>query len=116
MIYQATRSYSIKINPNHTDIPTQINICGIYEVLDGCMLMAKNVYNSSLFLLLNLHSSYAYNKETKQYHLKEKLHDNELEVVKLYQQAIADYNLYKTHKFNQKLKPEQNNNLNKENI
>ena len=68
MRYSSRRSYAVKIKE-----PL------VYEVLDSCMLMAKNVYNASLYLILNLHSSYSYNKETLSYHLKDNLHANQIE-------------------------------------
>lgn len=75
----------------------------IYTVLDSCMLLTKNVYNTSLFLLHNLISSYTYDKENKTYSLKEFLYNNKTDTLKLFNQSIDKLNQQRLNKYKTKL-------------
>ena len=85
-----------------------------YEVLTAYGLSAKNIKNSSLFIIKNIFNSYTFNKELKSYQLKSNLHANQQEVIKLTNQAITILNQKLKIKFdkNQEL-PEDQRKLNK---
>ena len=52
-----------------------------YAVVDAYLLSAKNVRNSVVFLINNILTAYTYNKENKQFLLKEELHQNQKDMI-----------------------------------
>ena len=62
------------------------------EVLSCYGLSAKNIKNSTLFIIKNIFTSYCYNKELKTYTLKENLHQNQLDIISTVNQTIIVLN------------------------
>jgi IS605 OrfB family transposase len=93
-----------------------------YEVLSCYGLSAKNIKNSSLFIIKNIFNSYTYNKELNTYTLKNNLHQNQLDIIHTVNQTILTLNAklkskyeYKLNLYNQlKEKHLNNQNNNKE--
>ena len=93
-----------------------------YEVLSCYGLSAKNIKNSSLFIIKNIFNSYTYNKELNTYILKDNLHQNQLDILNTINQTILTLNAklkskyeYKLNLYNQlKEKHLNNQNNNKE--
>ncbi len=92
------------------------------EVLNCHGLSAKNIKNSSLFIIKNIFNSYTYNKELNTYILKDNLHQNQLDILNTINQTILTLNAklkskyeYKLNLYNQlKEKHLNNQNNNKE--
>ena len=64
-----------------------------YAVVDAYLLSAKNVRNSVVFLINNILTAYTYNKENKQFLLKEELHQNQKDMIAFMNKAITAFNL-----------------------
>ena len=75
-----------------------------YEVLSCYGLSAKNIKNSSLFIIKNIFNSYTYNKELNNYQLKDNLHQNQLEIIHTVNQTILNLNAKLKSKYDSKLK------------
>ena len=73
-------------------------------VIDALMLSAKNVRNSTIFLINNIITAYEYNTSTKLFDLKKDLHNNQVENLELINKIIP---LYNKHASSKKLKPGQ---------
>ena len=70
-----------------------------YRKVLGCYtLAAKNVRNSSLFIINNIKSSYHYNDENKTYIIIENLHQNQKDVLNYVNRAITILNQKKLGK------------------
>ena len=76
------------IRLNHKKISTEVE-----TVLDAYCLSAKNIYNSSLFIINNLFSSYNYNTETCEYEQKTNLHANQKDLITLTNKILNKLNL-----------------------
>ena len=64
-----------------------------YAVVDAYLLSAKNVRNSVVFLINNILTAYTYNKENKQFLLKDELHQNQKDMIAFMNKAITAFNL-----------------------
>lgn len=73
------------------------------EVLSCYGLSAKNIKNSTLFIIKNIFNSYTYNKELKIYTLKSNLHTNQLEIISTVNQTITQLNVKLKSKYDSKL-------------
>jgi IS605 OrfB family transposase len=78
---------------------TQQQKQSIESVLKAYTLAAKNIKNSTLFIIKNLQSSYQYVKEEGHYKIKSKLHKNQQELIDLANQAIVELNQEQVEKF-----------------
>jgi len=74
-----------------------------YEVLSCYGLSAKNIKNSTLFIIKNIFNSYTYNKELNNYTLKDNLHQNQLEIIHTVNATIINLNAKLKSKYNSKL-------------
>ncbi len=74
-----------------------------YEVLSCYGLSAKNIKNSSLFIIKNIFNSYTYNKELNTYILKDNLHQNQLDILNTINQTILTLNAKLKSKYEYKL-------------
>ena len=74
-----------------------------YEVLSCYGLSAKNIKNSTLFIVKNIFTSYTYDKDLKTYTLKENLHQNQLDLISTVNQTISTLNAKLKAKYEQKL-------------
>ena len=74
-----------------------------YEVLSCYGLSAKNIKNSSLFIIKNIFNSYTYNKELNTYILKDNLHQNQLDIISTVNQTIINLNAKLKAKYDVKL-------------
>ena len=63
-----------------------------HEVLNCYGLSAKNIKNSTLFIVKNIFTSYTYDKDLKTYTLKNNLHQNQLEIIYTVNQTIINLN------------------------
>jgi IS605 OrfB family transposase len=75
-----------------------------YEVLSCYGLSAKNIKNSTLFIIKNIFNSYTYNKELNNYTLKDNLHTNQLDIISTVNQTILNLNAKLKDKYDSKLK------------
>ena len=75
-----------------------------HEVLSCYGLSAKNIKNSTLFIVKNTFNSYTYNKELNTYTLKNNLHHNQLDIINTINQAITQVNAKLKSKYDSKLK------------
>ena len=74
-----------------------------HEVLSCYGLSAKNIKNSTLFIIKNIFTSYTYNKELNTYTLKTNLHQNQLDIIHNVNQTISTLNAKLKSKYNSKL-------------
>lgn len=74
-----------------------------YEVLSCYGLSAKNIKNSTLFIIKNIFNSYTYNKDLNHYQLKDNLHTNQLDILNTVNQTIITLNAKLKSKYNSKL-------------
>ena len=74
-----------------------------HEVLNCYGLSAKNIKNSTLFIIKNIFTSYTYDKELKTYTLKNNLHQNQLDLISTVNQTISNLNAKLKAKYEQKL-------------
>jgi hypothetical protein len=74
-----------------------------YEVLSCYGLSAKNIKNSTLFIIKNIFNSYTYNKELNNYTLKDNLHTNQLDIISTVNQTILNLNAKLKDKYEYKL-------------
>jgi len=74
-----------------------------YEVLSCYGLSAKNIKNSTLFIIKNIFTSYTYNKELNTYTLKTHLHQNQLDIIHTVNQTINQLNSKLKAKYDIKL-------------
>lgn len=74
-----------------------------YEVLSCYGLSAKNIKNSSLFIIKNIFNSYNYNKDLNNYTLKDNLHTNQLDIINTVNQTIINLNAKLKDKYDSKL-------------
>ncbi len=74
-----------------------------YEVLSCYGLSAKNIKNSTLFIIKNIFNSYTYNKEFNIYTLKPNLHTNQLDILNTVNQTILNLNAKLKAKYDYKL-------------
>jgi len=73
------------------------------EVLDCYGLSAKNIKNSTLFIVKNIFTSYTYDKDLKTYTLKNNLHQNQLNIISTVNQTIISLNAKLKSKYDVKL-------------
>ena len=73
------------------------------EVLNCYGLSAKNIKNSTLFIIKNILTSYTYDKDLKTYTLKNNLHQNQLDIISTVNQTISTLNAKLKAKYEQKL-------------
>ena len=73
------------------------------EVLNCYGLSAKNIKNSTLFIVKNLFTSYTYDKDLKTYTLKNNLHQNQLDIISIVNQTITQLNGKLKAKYHDKL-------------
>ncbi len=62
------------------------------EVLSCYCLSAKNIKNSTLFIIKNILNSYTYHKELNTYMLKDNLHTNQLDILNTVNKTITQLN------------------------
>ena len=74
-----------------------------HEVLNCYGLSAKNIKNSTLFIVKNIFTSYTYDKDLKTYTLKNNLHQNQLDLISTVNQTISTLNAKLKAKYEQKL-------------
>ena len=74
-----------------------------HEVLNCYGLSAKNIKNSTLFIIKNIFTSYTYDKDLKTYTLKNNLHQNQLDIISTVNQTISTLNAKLKAKYEQKL-------------
>jgi hypothetical protein len=74
-----------------------------YEVLSCYGLSAKNIKNSTLFIIKNIFNSYIFNKELNIYTLKANLHQNQLDIISIVNQTITTLNAKLKNKYYAKL-------------
>ena len=74
-----------------------------HEVLNCYGLSAKNIKNSTLFIIKNIFTSYTYNKDLKTYTLKNNLHQNQLDIISTVNQTIINLNAKLKAKYDVKL-------------
>ena len=74
------------------------------EVLSCYGLSAKNIKNSTLFIVKNIFTSYTYDKDLKTYTLKENLHQNQLDIISTVNQTITQLNSKLKSKYDVKLR------------
>ena len=74
-----------------------------HEVLSCYGLSAKNIKNSTLFIIKNIFTSYIYNKDLKTYTLKTHLHQNQLDIINTVNQTINQLNSKLKAKYDIKL-------------
>ena len=74
-----------------------------YEVLSCYGLSAKNIKNSTLFIIKNIFTSYTYNKDLNIYTLKNNLHQNQLDIISTVNQTISILNAKLKDKYDSKL-------------
>lgn len=74
------------------------------QVMDCYGFAAKNIYNSALFIVNNIFSSYVWDKELQVYKLKESLHENQTEILKYINQAVIVCNNKQKDNFSDKIK------------
>lgn len=74
-----------------------------YEVLSCYGLSAKNIKNSTLFIIKNIFNSYTYNKNLNNYTLKTNLHQNQLDIISTVNQTINQLNTKLQSKYDSKL-------------
>ncbi len=85
----------------------QLNAKEITEaasVIDALMLSAKNVRNSTIFLINNIITAYEYNTSTKLFDLKTELHQNQQSNLDIINKIIPVYN---QHASSKKVSPDQ---------
>ena len=92
----------MKINLTYSLNQKQLPVSYL-QVMDSYGFASKNIYNSALFIVNNIFSSYVYDKESKTYKLKENLHDNQREVLKFINQAIEINNKKRDKNFPHKI-------------
>lgn len=73
------------------------------EVLSCYGLSAKNIKNSTLFIVKNIFTSYIYDKDLKTYTLKNNLHQNQLDIIHTVNKTISQLNSKLKAKYEQKL-------------
>ena len=82
----------------------------IDNVLHAYCIASKNIYNSTLFLIRHIFSAYSYNnsinQDTNIYSLKNKLHQNEQEVITLFNEVINTLNV---EHYNKNIKKQSSN-------
>mgnify|MGYP000526452057 CR=1 FL=1 len=74
-----------------------------HEILNCYGLSAKNIKNSTLFIVKNILTSYTYDKDLKTYTLKNNLHQNQLDIISTVNQTISTLNAKLKAKYEQKL-------------
>ena len=74
-----------------------------HEVLSCYGLSAKNIKNSTLFIIKNIFTSYTYDKDLKIYTLKTHLHQNQLDIIYIINQTISNLNAKLKAKYENKL-------------
>jgi len=74
-----------------------------HEVLSCYGLSAKNIKNSTLFIVKNIFTSYTYDKDLKTYTLKNNLHQNQLDIISTVNQTITQLNSKLKSKYEHKL-------------
>jgi len=74
-----------------------------HEVLNCYGLSAKNIKNSTLFIIKNIFTSYTYDKDLKIYTLKTNLHQNQLDIISTVNQTIINLNAKLKAKYEDKL-------------
>ena len=72
------------------------------QVLSYYGLAAKNIYNSALFIVNNILTSYEYDKNNHNYKLKNKLHDNQQDIINTVNLAINTINNKRLNKLKNK--------------
>src|SRR5579875_2675663 len=83
-----------------------------HKVLDYYGLSAKNIKNSTIFIIRNILSSYDYDKTSDSYIVRNNLHSKQSEMLDFVNQATAIVNTNSAKKFEKKNK---NNAENKDN-
>jgi putative transposase len=73
-----------------------------YEILDYYGLSAKNIKNSTVFIIRNILSSYIYDKASDSYIVKDNLHSKQKEMLDYTNQAISIVNANLADKFKKK--------------
>lgn len=74
-----------------------------HEVLSCYGLSAKNIKNSTLFIVKNVFNSYQFNKALNNYTLKSNLHQNQLDIINTVNQTIIQLNAKLKTKYDSKL-------------
>jgi len=80
-----------------------------YEVLDYYGLSAKNIKNSTVFIIKNILSSYTYDKVSDSYILIDNLHSNQKDMLDFANQATVKVNSNLAKNFQKKQKKETEN-------
>jgi len=81
-----------------------------YEVLDYYGLSAKNIKNSTVFIIRNILSSYNYDKASDSYIVIDNLHSNQQDMLDFVNQATVKVNTNLAKNFKKKQKKETENN------
>ena len=81
----------------HAILPLEIQ-----SVFQAYMVSAKNIRNKTIFVITNLQSAYFFDKTSKQFKLKEKLHENQTEIIKIANVIINQLNESNLTKYNTK--------------
>ena len=71
----------------HAILPLEIQ-----SVFQAYMVSAKNIRNKTVFIITNLQSAYMFDKESKSFKLKEKLHINQTEIINIANLIITQLN------------------------
>src|SRR5579875_3748786 len=80
-----------------------------YEVLGYYGLSAKNIKNSTIFIIRNILSSYNYDKNSNSYIVKNNLHSHQIEMIDFANQAIKKVNSNLAKNFNKKKSEDKQN-------
>ena len=71
----------------HAILPLEIQ-----SVFQAYMVAAKNIRNKTVFVITNLQSAYSFDKNTQSFKLKEKLHQNQIDIIKIANKIINQLN------------------------
>ena len=82
----------------HAILPLEIQ-----SVFQAYMVSAKNIRNKTIFIITNLQSAYSFDKESKLFKIKEKLHENQINTIDIANIIINQLNESNLTKHNSKI-------------
>ena len=93
-------TYQLNIKQLSNDKLDKQSLEDYLQVMAYYGLAAKNIYNSALFIINNILTSYQYDKDNNNYKLKNKLHDNQKDMINIVNLAISSINKKRINRFN----------------
>ena len=95
-------TYQLNIKQLANDKLDKQSLEDYLQVMAYYGLAAKNIYNSALFIINNILTCYEYDKTNNNYKLKNKLHDNQQDIINTVNLAIELINNKRTNKLKNK--------------